>query len=195
MTQFFINAFYKSQDLFFDFYRVTEMYRNVISTCWHTLIEIISSAKFVFFSIVAIGIGAMGIWVPAVFSLDLSGSATGALQSQSKIENFSMFMYVVSVLGTLAAEYLIKNEKLDDEKKEAVQSFSMFIWFVAIVLAFWALKEPKENTWQLWLSLWLAISLWMSFTIKKDDFKYSCRTKNKLEGIDINNSKFGGNGL
>ena len=163
------------------------------STCWQTLIEIITSAKFVFFSLVAIGIGTMGIWVPVIFDLDLSGNA--AKTPSVKIENLPIFMYVVGVLGTLAAEYFIKNEKLEDEGKQAVQSFSMFIWFIAIVLSFWALKAPKENTWQLWLSLWLSISLWMSFTIKKEDFNYSRRTKNQLEGSDANSVKFGGGGL
>jgi|TARA_R110000744_G_scaffold379552_4_gene497943 hypothetical protein len=195
MIEFLLGRLNKCLEFCVDFYRGTEMYREVMSACWHTFIEIVSSAKFVFFSFVAIGIGTMGIWVPVWFNLDLSGGAAIASTNKSKVENFPIFMYVVGVLGTLAAEYFIKNEKLDDENKEAVQSFSMFIWFTAIVLSFWALKDPKGNTWQLWLSLWLAISLWMGFTIKKDDFKYSTKTKKRLEGNDNNKVKFGGNGL
>ena len=168
------------------------MYREVIGTCWKTFIEIVSSAKFIFFSIVAISIGTMGIWVPVLFELDLSSG--GNTTSKATVENFPIFMYVVGVLGTLAAEYFIRNEKFDEDRKQAVQSFSMLVWFIAIVLSFWALKDPKGNTWQLWLSLWLTISLWMSFT-KKDDFSFTDTTKSQLEGNGNNAVKFGGKGL
>ena len=87
------------------------MYREVIGTCWKTFIEIVSSAKFIFFSIVAISIGTMGIWVPVLFELDLSSG--GNTTSKATVENFPIFMYVVGVLGTLAAEYFIRNEKVN----------------------------------------------------------------------------------
>jgi hypothetical protein len=100
-------------------------------------------------------------------------------------------MYVVSLLGTLAAEYFIKNKQLDD-KQAAVHSFSMFVWLIAIFLSFWALKQPKLLSWHLCVSLWLAISLWMSFTVAKGDFKPSEKTNDKLKG---NQTKFGGQGI
>ena len=111
-------------------------------------------------------------------------------------ENFSIFMYVISILGVIAAENFIKNEKPDGKDSEALHSFSLFIWFVAFVLSFWALKEPKILSWQLICSFGLAVSLWLSISVKSDHFLDIKQTNKKLNGTKSETKpNFNGGGL
>lgn len=114
-----------------------------------------------------------------------------------KIENFSIFMYVIGILGILAAEHFIRKKNCESEEEEAILTFSMLIWFIALVLSFWALKEPKSATWQLWVSFWFTTSLWLSHTVKKADFNGGIeKSKAKLGGQDVKDSSgFGGSGI
>lgn len=113
------------------------------------------------------------------------------------IENFSVFMYVLGILGILAAEHFIKERKKDDELQDALLTFCMLVWFVALVLAFWALKEPKIFTWQLKISFFLSVSLWLSFNVNKSDFKFDLKkTKKGLGGaVDSDFDGFSGEGI
>lgn len=118
-------------------------------------------------------------------------------EDSAKIENLSIFMYVIGILGILAAEHFIKERKVETEVQDATLTFSMFIWFIALALSFWALKEPKLFTWHLGVSCWLAVSLWLSYTVKKADFNGNLeQTKKKLRGEDNQqDDHFGGKGL
>jgi hypothetical protein len=113
------------------------------------------------------------------------------------IENFSIFMYVLGILGILAAEYFIKERKIDTEVQGAILTFCMFVWFLALVLAFWALKDPKNFTWQLGVSFWLSVSLWLSYTVSNADFNGDIESaKSKLSGTEMSvGSEFGGEGI
>lgn len=168
------------------------MYVSVFLDCIKTLREIFKSAQFLFFSVVSISISTMGIWIPVQFELDISGGKNGA--ESIGYENIAVFMYVVSVLGTIAAEYFNKRIN-DDVGSGATQSFAMLIWFLAIVLSFWALKEPSKITWHLLVSMWLTISLWMSFTIHKDKGEFTEEAKKALSGNGNGNGNVPGAGL
>jgi len=174
-----------------------KLYWKMVVMCVETLVSMLS-AKFLFFSFVALAIGTMGIWVPVAFELNLNKAEANSeivfyaevidqnisedksdevlkvkllpLEKETKIENFSVFMYVIGILGILAAERFIKRNEEGDDIVEAIKTFSMFIWFCALVLSFWALKDPKGMTWHLWVSLWLAISLWLSNSVHSADF-------------------------
>ncbi|MEZ8228118.1 hypothetical protein AB6C58_05105 [Vibrio splendidus] len=206
-------------------------YTHIFIECLATFTAMLN-AKFLFFAIVAVGIGTMGIWVPVAFDLDLNESVhlvesstqlRGAevkqvdflLEDKSIIqvfvkyvgqvknvtfENFSVFMYVISILGVIAAENFIKGEQPGSKNEEALHSFSLFIWSIAFVLSFWALKEPKELTWQLIVSFWLSVSLWLSISVKSDHFLDIKDTAKKLNGTRVsekNNdeSNFNGGGV
>lgn len=214
-------------------------YLAIITLCLAELSKMFK-AKFLFFALVAIGIGTMGIWVPVVFKIDLSGSqpihkeynivmgsdysiengnviftSSGKDESDSNainnadvkikysnksfgIENFSVFMYVIGILGILAAEHFIKNEKPENDDEEIMRSFVMCIWFIALVFSFWALKEPKVFTWQLAVSFWLSVSLWLSVTVNKSDFINLKKTNKSLSGKTIDSkdkNAFGGGGV
>ncbi|MEZ9894695.1 hypothetical protein AB4356_20190 [Vibrio lentus] len=176
-----------------------KLYWRMVVMCVETLVSMLS-AKFLFFSFVALAIGTMGIWVPVAFELNLNKAEANSevvfyaevidknrsvaadesnemlqvklrpLENETKIENFSVFMYVIGILGILAAEHFIKRKQEGDDIVEAIKTFSMFIWFCALVLSFWALKDPKGMTWHLWVSLWFAISLWLSNSVHSSDF-------------------------
>jgi hypothetical protein len=72
----------------------------------------------------------MGIWIPVVFQLDVSAPAS-KISSNITYDNIAIFMYVVSVLGTVAAEYFIKNEDLKDPDSKSIHSFAMFMHILA----------------------------------------------------------------
>ncbi|MBA6365112.1 hypothetical protein H4J42_15320 [Colwellia sp. BRX8-8] len=111
-------------------------------------------------------------------------------------ENFSIFMYVISILGVIAAENFIKHQKPNGKDSEALHSFSLFIWFVAFVLSFWALKEPKILSWQLICSFGLAVSLWLSISVKSDHFLDIKKTSKELNGTKSESKpNFNGGGL
>ena len=171
------------------------MYVKVLLSCASTLFDIIKSAHFVFFSVVCLGIGTMGIWIPVFFQLDVSAPAS-QISNDISYDNIAIFMYVVSVLGTVAAEYFIKNEKVKDPGMKPIHSFAMCVWFLAIVLSFWALKEPRGTSWHLWVSVWLTISIWMSFTIKKEEFNFDQeKVSGKLSGAKSEDSVIQGRGV
>ncbi|KOE09187.1 hypothetical protein ACS81_00310 [Vibrio parahaemolyticus] len=162
------------------------IYQSVVSACLERLFDMIFCARFMFFAIVTIAIGTTGIWVPVLFQIDLSsvksicetiqaslgeeGVSMPAVSLCSKprvigLENFSMFMYVVGILGMLAAEFFIKGKAKameESDVKLALLSFCMLVWFLALALSFWGLKMPTEDTWQLKVSVWLTVSLWLS---------------------------------
>jgi len=178
-----------------NFLELIDMYKKVFLSCASTFFHILKSAHFVFFSVVCLAIGTMGIWIPVVFQLDVSAPAS-KISSNITYDNIAIFMYVVSVLGTVAAEYFIKNEDLKDPDSKSIHSFAMFIWFLAILLAFWALKEPRGTTWHLWVSLLLTISIWMSFTIKKEEFNFDQdEVSGKLSGVRSDSSVIQGKGI
>ncbi|TCN91477.1 hypothetical protein [Vibrio crassostreae] len=162
------------------------VYKRVLGVCLERLFDMVFCARFMFFAAVTVAIGTTGIWVPVIFQIDMSplkslcNSISIALDHENilmpkislcstsrviRLENFSMFMYVVGVLGMLAAEFFIKGKAKDaeeDEVKLAFLSFCMFVWFFALILSFWGLKFPTEDSWQLKVSVWLSVSLWLS---------------------------------
>lgn len=196
------------------------IYAQMIARCFTRLIDILFNAKFLFFSIVTIGIGTIGVWVPVAFQIDLSSTHklcaefSSLLPNGSEVlgtpeacrqprrigfENFALFMYIAGVLGMLAAEFFIKNEKPEGPVGEAILSFAMCVWFISLILSFWGLKEPTESSWQLWVSVWLAISLWLSSTYVNGDFNLDL-VKKKLSGEATGGTKgssgqFAGDGL
>lgn len=167
----------KLKPYFEEFLRDIMMYLEVVGDCWEVLLRIVKNAKFMFFAIVSLSISTMGLWIPVLFQLDVSGDNEKA--TEIGYDNIAIFMYVVSVLGTIAAEHF-NNRK--EDSATATTSFAMLIWFIAIVLSFWALKEPGSATWQLFISMWLTISLWLSYTIVKEDSKFTGAEKDNLSG-------------
>jgi hypothetical protein len=163
-----------------------QIYKGVIICCIERLVDMIFCARFMFFAIVTSAIGTTGIWVPVLFQIELSPltsvcNSLGDILVSNKLEfpedtlcvkprvigleNFSMFMYVVGVLGMLAADFFIKgkSKNIDDDPVQlALLSFCMLIWFLALALSFWGLKVPTGDSWHLKVSIWLTISLWLS---------------------------------
>ncbi|WP_335900939.1 hypothetical protein [Shewanella algae] len=170
-----------------------EIYKAIMILCFERLFDMVFCARFIFFAFVTIAIGTSGIWVPVLFQIDLSSSVLKCdLLTDSLInndfsmrmdsiciiprkigfENFPMFMYVVGVLGMLAADFFIKRprKETEDPVKLALLSFCMFIWFLALILSFWGLKVPMGESWQLKVSVWLTVSLWLSSLYTDGEF-------------------------
>lgn len=121
----------------------------------------VTQPKFVFISFVTLAVSTCGIWIGPLFLED------------NKQIGFSIFSFVITTLGVLAAENLLRdddtsNSSYEKYRKQVKVSFSVFLWFLSFVFSFYGLKNNINIA--LIISFLIAILLWLSITVAKADF-------------------------
>jgi hypothetical protein len=138
---------------------------------WENLREDISKLypriiqpKFIFISFVTLAVSTCGIWIGPLF-----------LNDNDQL-GFSIFSFIITTLGVLAAECLSKDDESESivssserHRKQVRMSFSMFLWFVSFVFSFYGLKNNVNFL--LIFSFIITLLLWLSITVVKPDFK------------------------
>ena len=104
-------------------------------------------------------------------------------------QSFSMFMFNVGILGGIAAEFVLvqRDSKNDSEENKTDSSIikeytAFFIWIVAFILSFYALKNPSQSSSYVNLSTWLSVSLWICTNYHKKE--YTLPVSNNTEAFD-----------
>jgi len=120
--------------------------------------------KFIFISFVTLSVSTCGIWIGPFF-----------LKDNTQL-GFSIFSFIITTLGVLAAERLSKNDDNDNSmtssekhRKQVMMSFSIFLWFLSFVFSFYGLKNNVN--FMLILSFSITLLLWLSITVVKPDFE------------------------
>lgn len=113
-------------------------------------------------------------------------------------QNFSVFMFNLGLLGSIAAEFFIQKRKdvsgvEDDGRVKEYAGF--FIWVITFTLSFYALKNPTGDTFQVILAGFLSIFLWVFTNIRKKEYIFNGDTAELFGGKDLIDDKLGGEGL
>ncbi|WP_279624360.1 hypothetical protein [Aeromonas veronii] len=154
--------------------------------------------KFIMFFLIFILITGAGVWIPWAFKIDLTsvcvlrGESDDVRQALGTVclyvkgmdvaffQNFSVFMFNLGVLGTIATEFFFKGEtdsSLSD-RKDLKEISALFLWVVAFVLSFDSLKNPTGFSWYVALGALLTLFLWICININKEQYKMKPDPKN-----------------
>lgn len=147
--------------------------------------------KFIFFFVMFILITGAGVWIPWAFNIDLTSvcmleekndhvkQALGTVCTYVKgldvafFQNFSVFMFNLGVLGTIATEYFFKGETDSSvsDGRDLKEVSALFLWVVAFVLSFDSLKNPTGFSWCVALGAILTLFLWVCININKEQYR------------------------
>lgn len=137
------------------------------SNLWNDINELyprVIQPKFIFISFVTLAVSTCGIWIGPLF-----------LKDNTQL-GFSIFSFIITTLGVLAAERLSKDDEIDNaltssgrHRKQVMMSLSIFLWFISFVFSFYGLKNNVN--FMLIFSFAITLLLWLSITVVKPDFK------------------------
>lgn len=132
-------------------------------------------------------------------------------QKITLIQNFSLFMFNLGLLGGIAAEFFIQkknssvcedgneqsettNDKQSDDRIKEYGAF--FLWVIAFILSFFALKNPTGASPEVIWGGVLSIMLWVFTNLRKKEYKVNdMDPSNAVGGKDVDPSKLKGEGL
>lgn len=161
-----------------------------------TVVEIMRNPSFVMFSLMAIGLGTMGIWIP-LLPYENSEAPKLILQTQS----LSVFTFCVASLGNMATEYIFNEKGKENGEITDASMLSkhavFFIWTISIFLSFLCLINPTYAI----DALSLTLILWLFVNIHRSKFRHA--NKSAIDNLlpDLNdktvteNNELGGDGL
>ncbi|ORM68447.1 hypothetical protein [Pantoea rwandensis] len=125
-------------------------------------------------------------------------------------QNFSLFMFNLGLLGGIAAEFFIQKKDSsecekniisddllnDDGSDSRVKEYAaFFLWVVAFILSFFALKNPTGDSPQVFWGGVLSIFLWIFTNIRKKEYIVNTDANNLVGGIVLDSDKLQGMGL
>ncbi len=170
-------------------------------------INILSNPSYIMFSVIAIGLGTMGIWIPfSPFYTSSTNEFDGAL---SILDNMSVFTFCVATLGNMATEYFFEEKGKDIEDSENIQNdedyssilskhAAFFVWSLAFILSFFCLASDDY----LMYGLASTLLLWLFVNINRPKFRAINRAAMKdlnpnlsKDGSRVSEDEFGGPGL
>lgn len=138
---------------------------ELIKAIFLSVFEILRNSSFIMFSIVALGLGTMGIWI---------GFFPGNSNTPQQIDNLSVFTFCIATLGGIAADYFFEekninqNQNTGDELAETVARHGMFfLWSFSVLAAFAALKDDNGISW----ALGSTCIFWLFINIRKPKFQ------------------------
>ena len=180
----------------------TELFLVIIGK----LFSIIRDPSFVIFSIIAISISTLGIWIDFFPAEKVSegSSATTAVVSEGssilgKINKLSVFTFCIATLGALATDYVFEEKYLDknlvSRRDLLARHLGFLIWFVSVILSFFSMRVELA----IFPALITTLLLWMCVNIKTKKFQHINEdAKNNLDPNyerKISTDEFKGGGL
>ena len=134
-----------------------------------SIIEIIRNPSFIMFSVIALGLGTMGIWIDF-----LPGGEPPAEPNIQSMNNLSVFTFCIATLGGIAADYFFeeKNNPINHNKGEELSDTlsrhgMFFLWSFSVLTAFVALKDDEGIIYALGSTL----VFWLLVNIRKPKFQ------------------------
>lgn len=132
-------------------------------------------------------------------------------QEITLIQNFSLFMFNLGLLGGIAAEFFIQKKNSseceddtkqgettkDDKSDDRIKEYgAFFLWVIAFILSFFALKNPTGASPEVIWGCLLSIMLWIFTNLRKKEYKVNdLDPSNAVGGKDVDPNKIKGAGL
>jgi hypothetical protein len=158
-----IRKIIRMKDLIMNFIKLFLGWYKLFFIVLENIADIIKNPSFVMFSLIALALGTMGIWVPLYpfFNVDnLIG----------KIESTTVFTFCIATLGNMATEYIF-DKKDDDDKTDYKEILSthaaFFLWAIALFLSFLCLANDAF----IWHGLTSTLILWLFVNIRREKFQ------------------------
>lgn len=162
------------------------MWWKLITVIMKSLIEIIRNPSFIMFSVVAISLGTMGIWIGFFPGSGVAPPVNASPQSLvEKIDNLSVFTFCIATLGSVATDYFfeekdIQHKQGEDQAKVLSRHGMFFLWALSALMSFAALKSDDAIYW----ALGLTVIFWLFINIKKAKFQKI--NEHALQNLDPN---------
>jgi len=94
------------------------------------------------------------------------------------LQNFSIFMFNLGILGGIAAEYFIRSKvenrdfenTIKQDEYHVKEYAGFFCWFIALILSFTGLREPMGDSFNVVIASLLSISLWICTNLKRKEY-------------------------
>jgi len=152
---------------------------NIIKIIVTKTFSIITNPSYIIYSIVAIGLSTMGIWIvfyPEGFKGD---------NLTEQLENMSVFTFCIATLGNIATEYFFDEKGNNNgvgSRLDRVQTkhLAILLWVISLVCTFYALKNDNFII----RSLGTTIILWLFVNINRSKFQNVDRAA--LQNLDPN---------
>ena len=159
----------------------TEDWIKILKLFLGTILYMIKDPSFVMFSIIAIGLGTMGIWI-TFFTEDIKVENTSLLD---QIDNLSVFTFCIATLGGIATDFFFEERYIVKDDKAAIHSM-YFLWVVSVLVSFYSLNNDSGITFALILTLTFSLIV----NKNKPMFKHPDKTAlDNLNPNSVNNAK------
>jgi len=139
---------------------------NIIKIIVTKSSSIITNPSYIMFSIVAIGLSTMGIWI--VFYPDGSVDNKSLIE---QLENMSVFTFCIATLGNIATEYFFDDDNTGvvGSNLDRIQTkhLAFLLWSTSLLFTFYALKNDNLIIY----SLGTTIILWLFVNINRSKFR------------------------
>ena len=193
-----------TKEVFMDFIKRFKGWLRILQILVSSFVNIIANPSFIMFSLIGIGLGTMGIWIPFSPFIGHQESVVNSL------DNMSVFTFCIATLGNMATEYFFENKseeasglgieiQNDDEYKSILSRHAAFFsWSSALLLSFLCLVDD----YYLLYGLGSTLALWLLVNINRPKFRAinSAAMNNlspelKNDGSRVGDDDFGGSGL
>jgi protein-S-isoprenylcysteine O-methyltransferase Ste14 len=179
---------------------------GLVLIIFENLFSLIRNPSFVIFSIIAISISTLGIWIdffPAeaenTVASVTTANASEHLTVLQKINKLSVFTFCIATLGAMATDYVFEEKYLDKDRPSKrdllTRHIGFLLWFICVVLSFFALRDACA----IFPALIVTLILWMCVNIKTKKFQHiNEEAKNNLApdyGPSSQSDDFKGGGL
>lgn len=172
----------------------------------YSLFSIIRNPSFVIFSIIAITLSTLGIWID--FFPGETGSVAPVVTTENacvsesfiqRINKLSVFTFCIATLGALATDYVFEEKYLQEaptaKNDLLAKHLGFLLWCICVGLAFLAMRE----IWAIFPALIATLILWMCVNIKTKKFQHiNEQAKNNLNpdySRHLSSDEFKGKGL
>ena len=157
------NKILKAKAILAEFHAWKCMFKIIASN----LFSILKSPSFIIFSFVAIGLSTMGIWIAFY-----PNGVDSTKRIVEQLDGLAVFTFCIATLGGMAAEYFFEEKDKDtgtgiNLEKTQSRHLAFFMWAVATLLAFFALKNKEMIIYGISATL----LLWMFVNIHRPKFQ------------------------
>lgn len=126
------------------------------------LLSVIKNPSYVFFALIALTLGTMGVWIGA-FPQFLNGFE-GFEENVSRI---SVFTFCIATLGNFATESYFNANKSDHTILELKRSLGIFAWSICLLLTFYSYLGCDKPL----LGFWSTIIFWFMVNVENPSFR------------------------
>lgn len=170
-------------------YQMLQQYRwfcvldIIVTQIWF----VIRNPSYVFFSIIALTLGTMGVWIDL-----LPAGLDGLAEYENKINKISVFTFCIATLGSFATESYFESNNAVKSDSELNRNLGVFFWSICLFLTFYSYVGNGGGM----LGFWSTIIFWLVVNIEKPAFRNANpKAMNNMAATDDIEQQIGGPGL